>query len=65
MIVMPPSWLLPPDNQAGPVNLENLMVDVGLPEKKIRELVRLGDLVSFDSKPVQLGKQQLAGHSPQ
>ncbi len=63
MIVMPPYWLLPPDNRSGPVQLENLLIDTGLPEKKLRQLVRLGDLVSFDSQPTMLGKKYLAGHS--
>jgi endoglucanase len=62
-IVMPPKWLLPPDNKSGPVRLENLLIDTGLPEKKVRELVRLGDLVSFGSEPATLGKKYLAGHS--
>jgi len=63
IVVQPPSWLLPPDNQNGPVTMENLLVDTGLPERKVSELVRIGDLVSFGSEPIELGKKMLAGHS--
>jgi endoglucanase len=63
MIVQPPSWLLPPDNESGPVQLENLLVDTGLPAGRVSQWVRPGDLVSFASQPLELGKNMLAGHS--
>ncbi|MDX1450640.1 MAG: M42 family peptidase, partial [Acidimicrobiia bacterium] len=63
VVVEPPAWLRPPDDQTGSTSLDNLLVDTGLPPAKVDELVRLGDLVSFASEPLDLGKQQLAGHS--
>jgi endoglucanase len=63
LVVQPPAWLLPPDNQSGPVALSNLLVDTGLPEATVRRLVRPGDLVSFAQEPQDLGKDFVAGHS--
>ncbi len=63
MVVQPPSWLLPPDNDSGPVELGNLLVDTGLPGGRVSQLIRLGDLVSFGTQPVELGKNFISGHS--
>ena len=63
VVVEPPSWLIPPVDRAGSTSLENLLVDTGLPPDRVSNLVRPGDLVSFDSEPLMLGKQQLAAHS--
>lgn len=62
-IVQPPSWLLPPDQKTGPVGLENLLVDTGLPPSRVEKIVQIGDLVSFATEPVELGGDLLAGHS--
>ncbi|HUF37608.1 MAG TPA: hypothetical protein VMN57_03725 [Anaerolineales bacterium] len=63
VVVEPPSWLLPPDDRSGSTSLGGLLVDTGLPADRVSDLVRPGDLVSFASEPVMLGKEQLAGHS--
>lgn len=63
VIVQPPGHLLPSSAGSGPVPLEYLLVDVGLLPEQVKELVRVGDLVSFDSQPLEMGKDVLAGHS--
>ena len=63
VIIEPPTWLRPPDAQSGPVALENLLVDTGLPKRRVEDLVRPGDLVSFATEPLTLGSNFLAGHS--
>jgi endoglucanase len=62
-IVQPPAHLLPADNQTGPVDLLNLLVDTGLTAAEVRRLVRVGDLISFAQPPVELRNDTLAGHS--
>ena len=63
VIVQPPRHLLPPDNQSGPVELGNLLVDAGLASQEIKRLVRVGDLISFAQSPIQMAGEVLAGHS--
>ena len=63
VIVKPPTFLLPSDLQNGVVPLDKLMVDTGLPPRRVSRLVRPGDLVSFAQPPLELGSDLLAGHS--
>lgn len=63
MIVQPPPWLLPPEAQNGVVALAQLRLDTGLPEARVRALVRVGDLVSFAQPPLEMGNGFIAGHS--
>lgn len=63
VIVQPPAALLPEEAQDGPVPLEYLLVDVGLPPEEVQALVRPGDLVSFAQEALELGEETLAGHS--
>ncbi|KAF0106909.1 MAG: endoglucanase [Anaerolineaceae bacterium] len=63
VVAQPPARLLPPEQADGPVPLEYLLVDTGLPPKKVAELVRVGDLVSYASEPVELAGEAIAGHT--
>lgn len=63
VIVMPPANLLPSGKGGGPLGLEYLLVDTGLEEQQVRELVRIGDLVSFAQPPFEMGEGVLVGHS--
>ena len=63
VVVQPPAFLLPPDTQNGVVPLDKLMVDTGLPPRRVSQLVRPGDLVAFAQSPLDLGSDFLAGHS--
>jgi putative aminopeptidase FrvX len=61
LIVQPPPRLLPAHVQNGPVPIEYLLVDIGLPEEDVSRLVRSGDLVSFAQPPLETGGETLAG----
>ncbi|HZU87446.1 MAG TPA: hypothetical protein VFF78_08175 [Anaerolineaceae bacterium] len=63
IIIQPNDRLLPPKVRNNPVERNYLFVDTGLPAKELSELVRVGDLVSFDTQPVELSGDALTGHS--
>ncbi len=63
MVVQPPAHLLPADVGSGPVPLEHLLVDTGLPPREVARLVRVGDRISFAQEPLEMGEQVIAGHS--
>ena len=47
VVVQPPYRLLPAEMDEGPLPLEYLLVDTGLPARKVTEMVHVGDVVSF------------------
>jgi len=63
IVVQPPAFLLPEDKASGPVGLGQLLIDTGLPENKVTELVRVGDTISFNTPATELGDDGLSGHS--
>jgi tetrahedral aminopeptidase len=63
VVVQPIPLLLPKEERDGPVELEYLLVDTGLPPNQVAELVRTGDLVSFAQPPAELSGETLSGHS--
>jgi endoglucanase len=63
VVAQPSARLLPPENADGPVPLEHLLVDTGLPPKKVLDLVRVGDLVSYATEPVELAGDVICGHT--
>jgi endoglucanase len=63
VLVQPPAFLLPPSVAEGAVPLEYLLVDTGCLAQEVKDLVRVGDLVSFAQAPLELGSDVLAGHS--
>ncbi len=63
VIVQPPAFLLPAGVGEGAVPLEYLLVDTGCLPEEVKELVRVGDLVSYAQNPLELGNDALAGHS--
>jgi len=62
-VAMPSPRLLPEAMQDGPVALENLFIDTGLPPETMVKLVRTGDLVTFAQTPMELTGETLSGHS--
>lgn len=57
---------LPASFRADPkeaVTFDDLRVDVGLPPKRLAQLVQPGDLVSFATEPLELRGGTLSGHS--
>ena len=63
LILQPPAACLPEGKGKEPVALEHLLVDLGLPSRRVDRLVRPGDPVSFAQPPLELGANNLAGHS--
>jgi endoglucanase len=63
VVAIPPLLTLPEDKRTDPIGLRNLLVDVGLPPASVQALVRVGDLISFDTKPMELAGETLSGHS--
>ncbi len=63
VIAQPSAQLLPQEEDEGPVALDNLLIDTGLLPRKVLELVRVGDVVSFAQRSVELSGETLSGHS--
>ena len=63
VIVMPPLKTLPDDARDGAIGLRNLLVDTGLLPSKVASLVRVGDLVSFNTPPTEFSGEVISGHS--
>jgi len=63
VVANPPRLTLPEDKRGGAPALSNLMVDVGLPAETVKRLVNVGDLISFDTEPMELAGETLSGHS--
>ncbi|HMN59746.1 MAG TPA: hypothetical protein PJ988_05250 [Anaerolinea sp.] len=63
VIGQPPDRLLPAALKGRPVGMEYLVVDVGLPGDEVRSLVRVGDLISFATQPLDLPDDLVAGHT--
>ena len=62
-VVQPPAHLLPESAGSGPVEMQYLLVDVGLRPADVVEKVRVGDLVSYAQMPLELTGDALAGHT--
>lgn len=58
-----PVPLLPDDDKKDAVSFDHLLVDVGLTPRRVAQLVRVGDLVSFANEPIELGDGIISGHS--
>lgn len=63
VIAQPPAHTLPESATNGPVPLENLLVDTGLTAKEVEKRVKIGDLVSFATEPIEMKGKYIAGHS--
>lgn len=63
VVVKPPDFLLPPNKNGKPIQREHLLVDIGLQPDEVKEVVRVGDLVSFAQPPIELSGETIAGHS--
>jgi endoglucanase len=63
LVVQPAASLLPPSARNDAVPLQYLFVDIGLPPRRVAELVQVGDLVAFATEPVELAAETLSGHS--
>jgi len=63
IVVQPSTRLLPPEIGNNSVPLEHLLVDVGLPPRKVNKLIHIGDPISFTQPPLELTGETLAGHT--
>jgi tetrahedral aminopeptidase len=63
IIVQPPDRLVPHHQEGAPVQLENLLVDVGLLPERVLELVKPGDIISYAQLPLELSGETMAGHT--
>lgn len=55
-----PKSLLPSSASKKSVEIKYLLVDVGLEEEQLKDLVQIGDLVSFQQKPFWIGEDVIA-----
>lgn len=63
VIAMPPADLLPKGEANGAVGLNYLLVDTGLTEREVSKRVRVGDLVAFNTEPIEMSGETVSGHS--
>jgi endoglucanase len=63
IVIQPPAFLLPEQASKGPVEMQYLMIDVGLHPQDVSQLVRAGDVISFGQEPLEMSGETLAGHT--
>jgi endoglucanase len=63
VIAAHPVALMSEDETKDAVGWDHLLVDVGLTPRRVAQLIRVGDLVSFANEPLELGDGILSGHS--
>jgi endoglucanase len=63
VVVMPPANLLPDGNGHGAAALKHLLIETGLAPGEVSKRVCVGDLVSFNTEPVEMSAGCVSGHS--
>ena len=63
VIVARPPFLMPDDEKKDAPGWNHLLVDVGLTPRRVSQLVRVGNIVSFANEPLDLGEGIISGHS--
>jgi tetrahedral aminopeptidase len=63
IVAQPPDKFLPAAVRGDPVEMRYLFVDTGLPGEEVHRVVRVGDLISFATQPMELPGDLIAGHS--
>ena len=58
-----PPHLIPPEDVGKAVKMDDMRIDIGYDGKKAKELVSIGDMVSFVSPPQELLNNRIAGKS--
>ncbi len=58
-----PPHLMSAEDRANNYKMDKLHIDLGLPAEKVRELVRIGDLVTFNTPFTELANGQVAAKS--
>src|SRR5688572_30001467 len=63
VVVMPPANLLPEGKGSGAVALQHLFIETGLSPSEVSKRVSVGDIVSFNTEPVEMSGGCVSGHS--
>ncbi len=63
VISLPPARLLPESVGKNEVSFGDMLVDTGLPAREVSKRIRVGDVVSFNTEPVEMSGETLSGHS--
>ena len=63
VVAMPPARYLPEKEGSGVVGIRYLLVDTGLLPRDVAKKVRVGDLVSFANRPLELAGDIVSGHT--
>lgn len=63
VVVMPPANLLPEGKGHGAIELNHLFIETGLTPGEVSKRVSIGDLVSFNTEPVEMSAGCISGHS--
>lgn len=63
VVVQPSARLLPASLGENPIPLEHLFVDIGLLPENVARKVRVGDLVSYATQPLELAGDVISGHT--
>ncbi len=63
LIVQPPSFLLSHSESKEPVPMDELAIDTGFTAKEVKEMVQIGDTVSYATIPTDMETDCVAGHS--
>ncbi len=63
VVVLPPAALLPEGKGSTAVGLGYLLVDTGLTPREVSKRIRIGDLVSFNTQPVEISGGCVSGHT--
>jgi endoglucanase len=63
MIVQPPARLIPSSIGEDSVPMTYLLIDTGLTEKEVREKIKIGDVISYATEPIELSGDLICGHT--
>ncbi len=63
VIGVKPPHLIPPEDKDKGIKMEDMRIDIGYSGEKARELVNIGDMVSFNSPARELMNNRIAGKS--
>ncbi len=63
VVVMPPANLLPDGDAHAAVALNHLFIETGLTSGEVSKRVSVGDIVSFNTEPVEMSAGCVSGHS--
>ena len=63
VVAMPPARLLPESERKRFPDMSYLVVDTGLTPAQVAKQVQVGDLISFDTSPLELSGGLVSGHS--